>query len=109
MGLFDSLFGSSNGPEAEAFSMRVETVFAITGRGLVVTGKVEAGAVSNNDTIYFITAQGKPRSCRADVQLDEETHPGVKTASAGMNAGLLLRGLETTDIAEGALITGRPR
>lgn len=109
MGLFNSLFGSSNGPEAEAFAMKVETVFAITGRGLVVTGRVETGAISKGDTIYFTTAQGQRRSCRADVELDEETRPGVKTASAGMNAGLLLRGVEKNDLAEGTLITGRPR
>jgi elongation factor Tu len=106
MGLFGGLFGSKNGPDAAAFALRVEMLFPIAGRGTVVTGAVQAGAITSGDTIYFTTAQGKKISCRADVQLDEETLPGVTTALVGMNAGLLLRGIEEYEVPAGTMIFG---
>ena len=109
MGFLDKLFGSKNGPEAAAFAMRVETVFVIPGRGVVATGKVEAGAITSGDTVYFTSSRGESKTCRAELQLDEETHPGVKTATAGMIAGLLLRGVEKVEVPEGLAIFGTPR
>jgi len=109
MGFLDKLFGSKNGPEAAAFVMRVEMIFGITGRGAVVTGKVDAGAISSGDTVYFTSSRGERKTCLVDLQLGEKTHPGVKTATAGMNAGLLLRGVEKEELTEGVMIFGAPR
>ena len=109
MGLFDNLFGSKNGPGAAAFAMKVDTLFAMGDRGTIATGMVQTGSISNGEMIYFTTAQGKKTSCRAEVQLDEETHPGATTAAVGMNAGLLLRGIQEHEVPAGTMIFGSPQ
>ena len=109
MGFLDGLFASKNSPGAADFAMRVEMIFGITGRGAVVTGKVDAGAISSGDLVYFTSSHGESKSCRVDLQLDEKTHPGVKTATAGMNAGLMLRGVEKEEVTEGSMIFGAPQ
>ena len=109
MGFLRGLFGSKSGPGAAAFAMRAEMIFGIAGRGAVVTGKVDAGAVSSGDTVYFTSSGGERRTCRVDLQLDEDARPGVKTAGAGMNISLMLRGVEKEEIAEGAMLFGVPR
>ncbi len=103
----DKLFGRTNGPEAEAFVMKVEDIFGIPGRGTMVTGRAESGALSSGDTVYFTTAQGREHACRAEVELDHETYPGAKTAAAGMNLGLMLRGVEKEEVHPGLLIRGK--
>lgn len=109
MGIFDGLFGRKNGSQASAFTMKAEMIFSITGRGTVVTGKVETGAISSGETVYFTSPDGEKRSCRVEVELDQETHPGVRTASAGMNAGIMLLGAERSEISEGTVISGSPQ
>lgn len=89
--------------------MKVETVFGITGRGTLVTGKVETGAISSGENVYFTAPDGSRHSCRVEVELDEETHPGVRKAGIGMNAGLMLLGAERSEVAEGTMIYGSPR
>lgn len=108
MGIFDGLFGRKNGSQASAFAMKVDMIFSITGRGTLVTGKVESGAISSGETVYFTSPDGTKRSCRVEVELDQETYPGVQKASAGMNAGIMLLGAERSEIGEGAMIYGRP-
>lgn len=105
MGLFDGLFGSKNG--AEAFTMKVEQVFGIIGRGTVVIGKVETGAIQSGENVYFTSPSGKRHSCRVEVELDQETYPGVQKACAGMTAGLMLLGVEREETAEGVMLYGR--
>ncbi|PIU20502.1 MAG: hypothetical protein COT18_01955 [Elusimicrobia bacterium CG08_land_8_20_14_0_20_59_10] len=76
MGLFGDLFSSKNGPEARAFVMKAADVFGIAGRGALVTGRVEAGAIADGDTVYFTSVTGKKLSARVKVELDQDKCPG---------------------------------
>jgi elongation factor Tu len=109
MGIFDGLFGKKNGSQAPVFIVKAEMIFSITGRGTLVTGKVETGAIASGETVYFTSPDGEKRSCRVEVELDQETYPGVQKASAGMNAGILLLGAERSEIGEDTVISGSPQ
>lgn len=107
MGLLDRIFGSKNGAEAADFKMKVDMVFGIMGRGTVVAGMVETGAIQSGENVYFISPGGKRHCCRVEVELDQETHPGIQKAGQGMNVGLLLLGVERSEVAEGLMLYGR--
>jgi translation elongation factor EF-Tu-like GTPase len=84
------------------FVMKVEDVFSISGRGVVVTGKVEAGSVRKGDAVVLRSAAGTTRRCR--VTGVEKFRKILESASAGDNVGLLLEGVEKGDIARGDVL-----
>jgi len=84
------------------FLMPVEDVFTITGRGTVATGRIETGVVNTGDAVDILGM--------GDVKLDS-TCTGVEMfrkildrGEAGDNVGLLLRGIEKSDIKRGMVI-----
>jgi elongation factor Tu len=79
----------------------IEQVFTITGRGTVVTGRVERGIAKMNEEVEIIGLGATKKSVITGIemfmkQLDE--------AIAGDNAGILLRGIEKTDVERGQVI-----
>ena len=56
--------------------MKAADVFGIAGRGALVTGRVEAGAIADGDTVYFTSVTGKKLSARVKVELDQDKCPG---------------------------------
>ncbi len=92
-------------PERETdkpFLMPVEDIFTITGRGTVVTGRVERGQLNLNDEIEIIGIREK--STKTTVTSIEMFNKLLDSAEAGDNAALLLRGLKREDVERGQVI-----
>ena len=83
------------------FLMPVEDVFTITGRGTVATGRVERGTVKVGDTVEIV---GLGESRQTVITGVEMFHKSLDAAIAGDNAGLLLRGIQRTDIERGQVL-----
>ena len=84
------------------FLMPVEDVFSITGRGTVATGRIERGVVNTGDPVDIIGmgAEGL-KSVVTGVEMFRKI---LDRGEAGDNVGLLLRGIEKTDIKRGMII-----
>jgi elongation factor Tu len=96
-----------NVPEPERdvdkpFLMPVEDVFTITGRGTVVTGRVERGILHPNDEIEIVGI--KEKSSKTTVTAIEMFRKSLPDARAGENVGLLLRGTKREDVERGQVI-----
>ncbi len=83
------------------FLMPVEDVFTITGRGTVATGRVERGQIKDGDTVELV---GLGESRQTVVTGVEMFHKSLDAAIAGDNAGLLLRGIQRTEIERGQVL-----
>ena len=84
------------------FLMPVEDVFSITGRGTVATGRIERGIVNTSDAVDIIGMGAKDlKSTITGVEMFRKI---LDRGQAGDNAGLLLRGIEKTDIRRGMII-----
>ena len=92
-------------PEREKdkpFSMPIEDVFSITGRGTVVTGRVERGEIKVGDEVEIVGFDEKPRKTVATgVEMFRKL---LDYAEAGDNIGVLLRGVERDSIERGQVL-----
>ena len=91
-------------PERETekpFLMPVEDVFTITGRGTVATGRVERGTVKVGDTVEIVGMGSKLSTVITGVEMFRKL---LDQAEAGDNVGLLLRGIQRTDIERGQVL-----
>ncbi len=84
------------------FLMPVEDVFTITGRGTVVTGRVERGVLKPNDEVEIVGI--KEKSSKTTVTAIEMFRKTLEDARAGENVGLLLRGTKREDVERGQVI-----
>ena len=84
------------------FMMSVEDVFSIKGRGTVVTGRVDRGRIKVGDPVEIIGLHEKSTS--SVVTGVEMFHKSLDEGLAGDNLGLLLRGIERTDVERGQVI-----
>ena len=84
------------------FMMPVEDVFSIKGRGTVVTGRVDRGKIKVGDPVEIVGLREK--SMTSVVTGVEMFHKIVDEGMAGDNLGLLLRGIERTDVERGMVI-----
>ncbi|MDR1663718.1 MAG: elongation factor Tu [Clostridiales bacterium] len=84
------------------FLMPVEDVFSISGRGTVATGRVERGTLKIQDEVEIVGLTQEKR--KVVVTGIEMFHKLLDQASAGDNAGLLLRGVARTDIERGQVL-----
>jgi elongation factor Tu len=92
-------------PERKAdqpFLMPVEDVFSITGRGTVATGRVERGQLKMGEEIEIVGLMDAPR--KSVVTGIEMFRKLLDFAEAGDNIGILLRGINKTDIERGQVI-----
>jgi translation elongation factor EF-Tu-like GTPase len=83
--------------------MTVEDVFSITGRGTVVTGRVQAGTVSVGEQV-LLTRAGQPM-LQVEVTGVEIFRKTLQTAKAGDNVGLLLRGVSRDQVLKGDVLS----
>jgi elongation factor Tu len=83
------------------FLMPVEDVFSITGRGTVVTGRIERGVIHTGDEIEIIGIKEKAKSTVTGVEM---FHKILDEGQAGDNAGLLLRGIKREEVERGQVI-----
>jgi len=103
--LFENIDEFITTPERDTdkpFLMPVEDVFSITGRGTVVTGRVERGTLKVQDEVEIVGLTEEKR--KVVVTGIEMFHKLLDTATAGDNAGLLLRGVQRTDIERGQVL-----
>jgi len=84
------------------FMMPVEDVFSIKGRGTVVTGRVDRGKVKVGEPVEIVGLQEKSRA--SVVTGVEMFHKLLDEGMAGDNLGLLLRGIERTDVERGQVV-----
>jgi elongation factor Tu len=84
------------------FMMSVEDVFSIKGRGTVVTGRVDRGRVKVGDGVEIVGLREK--SMGSVVTGVEMFHKSLDEGVAGDNCGLLLRGIDRTDVERGMVI-----
>jgi elongation factor Tu len=84
------------------FLMPVEDVFSITGRGTVVTGRIERGVIHTGEEVEIIGI--KEKATKTIVTGVEMFHKILDEGQAGDNAGLLLRGTKREDVERGQVI-----
>jgi elongation factor Tu len=84
------------------FLMPVEDVFSITGRGTVATGRIERGIINSGENVEIIGMQEKKLT--STVTGVEMFRKILDRGEAGDNVGLLLRGIEKTDIWRGMVV-----
>jgi elongation factor Tu len=92
-------------PERETekpFLMPVEDVFTITGRGTVVTGRIERGIVKVNEDVEIVGI--KPESTKTTVTGIEMFRKLLDEGQAGENVGLLIRGIKREDVERGQVV-----
>jgi len=85
------------------FLMSVEDVFSITGRGTVATGRIETGVINSGEEVDIVGMQEeKLKSTVTGVEMFRKI---LDRGEAGDNVGLLLRGIEKTDIKRGMVVS----
>jgi elongation factor Tu len=91
-------------PEREVdkpFLMAVEDVFSITGRGTVATGRIERGKATVGDTIEIVGLRETRNTTITGLEMFQKS---LEEALAGDNVGVLVRGIQKTDIERGMVM-----
>jgi len=102
MDAVDSYIPTPERPVDQTFLMPIEDVFTITGRGTVVTGRVERGTVKLQDEVEIIGLA--PESKKSVVTGVEMFRKLLDQAEAGDNVGILLRGIDKKDVERGQVL-----
>ncbi|MDO6431991.1 elongation factor Tu [Flavitalea sp. BT771] len=102
MAAVDSYIPLPPRPVDQPFLMSVEDVFSITGRGTVATGRIERGRIKVGEGIEIVGLQDAPLT--STVTGVEMFRKLLDQGEAGDNAGLLLRGIEKTQIRRGMVL-----
>ena len=84
------------------FLMPIEDIFSITGRGTVVTGRIETGTIHVNDAAEIVGFNDKPKS--TVVTGVEMFRKLLDQGEAGDNVGLLLRGIDKKEVRRGEVV-----
>ena len=83
------------------FQMPIEDVFSITGRGTVVTGRVEQGTLDINTEVEIVGIRPTSKTTVTGVEMFRKL---LDSAVAGDNVGLLLRGVDKDDVERGQVV-----
>ena len=83
------------------FLMSIEDVFTITGRGTVVTGRVERGRLNLNDEVEIVGLRETRKTVVTGIEMFRKS---LDYAEAGDNAGVLLRGINREDVERGQIL-----
>ena len=86
---------------AKPFLMSIEDVFTITGRGTVVTGRVERGQLKLNDEVEIVGLKDTKKTVVTGIEMFRKQ---LDYAEAGDNAGVLLRGISREDVERGQVL-----
>jgi len=102
MAAVDSYIPTPERPTDQPFLMPIEDVFTITGRGTVATGRVERGIVKMSDEVEIVGIKAeKMKTVITGVEMFRKL---LDQAEAGDNIGVLLRGVQRTDIERGQVV-----
>jgi len=102
MGAVDSFFDQPERNLDKPFLMPIEDVFSITGRGTVVTGRIEQGKVSVGDTVEIVGLTDTASTTVTGVEMFRKL---LEDAQAGDNVGVLLRGTKKEDVERGQVLS----
>ena len=83
------------------FLMPVEDVFSISGRGTVATGRIESGVIKTGEEVEIVGIKDTKKSVCTGVEMFRKL---LDSGEAGDNVGILLRGIERTDIERGQVL-----
>lgn len=88
-------------PKDKSFLMPIEDVFSISGRGTVVTGRIEQGVVNTNDELEIIGIKETQKTVCTGVEMFRKL---LDTGEAGDNIGALLRGIDRDQVERGQVL-----
>jgi elongation factor Tu len=97
----DDFIPQPDRPKDKPFLMPVEDVFSISGRGTVATGRVESGVIKTGEEVEIVGIRETKKSVCTGVEMFRKL---LDTGEAGDNVGILLRGIERTDIERGQVL-----
>ncbi|RRD37232.1 elongation factor Tu [Leptotrichia sp. OH3620_COT-345] len=101
MNAVDSYIPTPERPVDQAFLMPIEDVFTITGRGTVVTGRVERGVVNVGEEVEIIGIKPTAKTTVTGVEMFRKL---LDTGQAGDNIGALLRGTKKEEVERGQVL-----
>lgn len=101
MGHVDSYIPQPERPVDQDFLMPIEDVFSISGRGTVVTGRVERGVINTGDEIEIIGIRDTSKTTCTGVEMFRKI---LDRGEAGDNIGALLRGVEREGVERGQVL-----
>jgi len=97
----DTWFDDPVRDEAKPFLMPIEDIFTISGRGTVVTGRVERGVVNMNDAVQIVGIRPTQDTTVTGIEMFQKT---LDQGIPGDNVGILLRGVEKKDVVRGQVL-----
>ena len=97
----DAFIPQPDRPKDKPFLMPVEDVFSISGRGTVVTGRIEAGVIKVGEEIEIVGIKDTKKSTCTGVEMFRKL---LDSGEAGDNVGILLRGVERDDVERGQVL-----
>lgn len=97
----DSYFPETVRDIDKPFLMAVEDVMSISGRGTVVTGRIERGSIHANDEVEIVGIKDTTKTVAVSMEMFKKT---LDEAHAGDNVGILLRGTKKEDVERGQVL-----
>ena len=97
----DTWFDDPERAEDKPFLMPIEDIFTISGRGTVVTGRIERGVVNMNDPAEIVGIRPTAQTTVTGIEMFQKT---LDQGIAGDNVGILLRGIEKKDVVRGQVL-----
>jgi len=101
MAAVDEYIPQPDRPKDQPFLMPIEDVFSISGRGTVVTGRIERGIVNVGDAIEIVGIKDTTKSTCTGVEMFRKL---LDQGEAGDNVGVLLRGTKREDVERGQVL-----
>jgi elongation factor Tu len=101
MGAVDDFFADPVRETDKPFLMPIEDVFSITGRGTVVTGRIEGGVVKTGDTVSIVGLHPTTDTTVTGVEMFRKL---LDQGQAGDNVGVLLRGTKKDEVERGQVL-----
>ena len=101
MDALDTYIPTPTRPVDKDFFMPIEDVLSITGRGTVVTGRIETGKVKIGDEVEIVGLGAHSKAVVTGVEMFKKT---LLEGQAGDNAGILLRGIDKKDVCKGMVL-----
>ncbi|MBO5606959.1 MAG: elongation factor Tu [Treponema sp.] len=98
----DTWFDDPVRDDQKPFLMPIEDIFTISGRGTVVTGRIERGVVHMGDPVEIVGIRPTASSTVTGIEMFNKT---LQEGMAGDNAGILLRGVEKKDVIRGQVLS----
>ena len=97
----DTWFDDPVRDDQKPFLMPIEDIFTISGRGTVVTGKIERGVINMNEPVQIVGIRPTADTTVTGIEMFQKT---LDQGMAGDNVGILLRGIEKKDVVRGQVL-----